>query len=489
LSVSEQTPRAELPLDAPDRPRVAPLRQLRAVRRVLEEECFILLAISLTLTAVVVAAPASMVVPDTWLALVDGRLIAEHGLPHVDQLTAWTAGAHWVDQQWLGQLGFYELARAGGIKLCVAAALALDGLALAGAAVAARRLGASTSSVALGALIPIVVGPWLLQARTQSLALPLFVAVYALVAADAHRPSRRVYAAIPLLVLWANVHGSASLGAALLLLYGVLELVHRRPRGLILALAAPAALVCSPYGFDLVGYYHTMLISSPLGQYVLEWGPTHLDLGTAPFFALAFLSVFLLARHGQAVSLFERLALPLFVLLGLLAARNTIWLGLACAVSAPTLFDRALGPSLTLTRGMRRLNAILSASAVACAAVVIAVLLTRPVSVLLPNWPSAGAAALAAAAGPRAHVLADDAHSDWLLWEQPQLTGRLAYDVRFELFTSQQLGRLQAFRNGLAPGVASGYRVLTFTDIATARRLVPSARIVYRGSGFFVVAR
>jgi hypothetical protein len=147
------------------------------LRQLLEEECFIVLALSFTLVAVAVAAPASMIVPDTWLALVDGRWIAAHGIPHVDHLAAWTSGVHWVDQQWLGQLAFYELARVGGIKLCVASALVLDALALAGAAIAARRLGASTSSVALGVLIPIVVGPWLLQARTQSLALPLFVVV------------------------------------------------------------------------------------------------------------------------------------------------------------------------------------------------------------------------------------------------------------------------------------------------------------------------
>jgi hypothetical protein len=461
---------------------------LRSIRRFLEEECFILLALSLTLTAVAVAAPAGMIVPDTWLALVDGRWIAAHGLPHVDQLTVWTAGVHWVDQQWLGQLAFYGLAKAGGIKLCVGAALALDALALTGAAVAARRLGASAPSVALGCLIPILVGPWLLQARTQSLALPLFVAVYALVAADARRPSRRVYAAIPLLVLWANVHGSASLGAAILLLHGLLELGRRRPRGLILALAAPAALVASPYGFGLVAYYRTMLIGSPLGHYVLEWGPTRLEAGTAPFFALAFLCVWLLARRGDAVSLFERLVLPLFVLLGLLAARNTIWLGLSCAVSAPSLFDGALGAPLALTRGMRRLNVGLSLFALLFAAVVAAAILSRPASALLGSWPPDGAAAVAATTSPSARVFADDAHSDWLLWQAPQLTGRLAYDVRFELFTPRQFARVRAFRDGTAPAVASGYRVLTFPDAETARRLAPGRRVVYRSPRFVVVA-
>jgi hypothetical protein len=430
-----------------------------------------------------------MIVPDTWLALVDGRWIAQHGLPHVDQITMWTHGVHWVDQQWLGQLTFYGIAQVGGIKLCVAAALALDVLALAGAAFAARRLGASTSSVALGALIPIVVGPWLLQARTQSLALPLFVGVYALLALDSRKQSRSVYLTIPLLALWANLHGSASLGAALVVLFGALELVRRRLRGLVLILAAPAALLASPYGLDLPGYYHTMLLGSQLRHYVLEWGPTHLDSGTAPFFALAFLSIYLLGRRGRAVSLFERLALPLLVVLGVLAARNTIWLGLAAAISLPALFDGVLGPSLVLTQGMRRLNVVLSVGGVVFAALLATVMLTRPASVLLGRWPSAGADAVAAAASGSGRVLGDDSHSNWLLWREPQLTGRVAYDVRFELFTPRQLARLQAFRSGTAPEVGRGYRVLTFGDLATARRAVPHGRVIYRSGGFVAVAQ
>jgi hypothetical protein len=486
--VSDSRARVDVPLVGTGRLATPPARSGR-LRRVLEEDCFVVLALSFTLAAVVVAAPASMIAPDTWLALVDGRLIAQHGLPHVDHLTVWTAGVRWVDQQWLAQLGLYELVRAGGMKLAVAAALALDALALVGAVVAARRLGASARSVAAAALIPIVVGPWLLQARTQSFALPLFVAVFALLAADARKPSRRVYAAVPLLMLWANLHGSAVLGAGLLLLHGVLEAARRRPRGLIMLLAAPATLLASPYGFSLVGYYRMMLIGSPLGSYVQEWGPTHLEAGTAPFFALAFGTIYLLARRPGAVSGFERIALPVLVLLGLVAARNTIWLGLACVISLPSLFDASLGPAAVLTRGLRRINVGLSIFALAFAALVFAAIMSRPTSVLLDSWPPAGAAAAASAAGSSGRVLADDVHSDWLLWEQPQLAGRLAYDVRFELFTRHQLERLRAFRNGTAPEVGSGYRILTFPSADDRRQVHPGGRIAYRSARFVVVAR
>src|SRR6266540_549430 len=54
---------------------------------------------------------------DTWLALVAGREIVQHGLPRHDALTAWTLGDRWVDQQWLAQLTLYGLERVGGLRL------------------------------------------------------------------------------------------------------------------------------------------------------------------------------------------------------------------------------------------------------------------------------------------------------------------------------------------------------------------------------------
>jgi hypothetical protein len=48
--------------------------------------------------------------------------------------------------------------------------------------------------------------------------------------------------------------------------------------------------------------------------------------------------------------------------------------------------------------------------------------------------------------------LSDDLHADWLLWERPELAGRVAYDVRFELLTRAQLARVVALERGGRPG-------------------------------------
>ncbi|MGZ4317216.1 MAG: hypothetical protein ACXVRS_15500, partial [Gaiellaceae bacterium] len=65
---------------------------------------------------VVVAALPQELVQDSWLALVSGREVAQHGLSNTDSLTVWTTGRPWVDQQWLGQLFFYWLWLLGGLR-------------------------------------------------------------------------------------------------------------------------------------------------------------------------------------------------------------------------------------------------------------------------------------------------------------------------------------------------------------------------------------
>ena len=80
------------------------------------------------------------VYPDAWLGVVAGREIVQHGLPTVDHLTVLAAGRRWVDQQWLGQLVFYGLYKAGGMRLIV-----LVNAAVAGGAVSATARSASRS--------------------------------------------------------------------------------------------------------------------------------------------------------------------------------------------------------------------------------------------------------------------------------------------------------------------------------------------------------
>ncbi|HEX3806431.1 MAG TPA: hypothetical protein VHV52_06585 [Gaiellaceae bacterium] len=435
-------------------------------------------------------------VSDTWLALVDGRLIARHGVPHHDTLTYWTLGTHWVDQQWGAQLVLYELDRIGGLRLAAALAVVAVGVTLALAAVAARRLGASARSTALVALIVVPMAPWLAQLRTQLFALPLFAIAFALLAADARRPGRRVFLVLPLLVVWANLHGSVSLAAGLAALYGLTLLWKRALRGLPLLLA-PVALLVSPYGFGLFGYYHLMLLHPPFARVVKEWQPMRVGGGTALFFAGALAFVALWGRHRRTLTSFEQWALPVLLVGALIAVRNAVWFELALAVSLPRLLDAAWRPA-PATVGVRRINVALAALGVLAAVAVLATHFTRSPSWLDRAGSPAAAAAVAHAAGAHGVVLADDQHADWLLWERPELAGRVAYDVRFELFDARQMNQIVQLDDAHAAAwrrCGATMSVVTYGStkqqklLLQERVLNPDARLVARSGTFGAYAQ
>jgi hypothetical protein len=53
-------------------------------------------------------------------------------------------------------------------------------------------------------------------------------------------------------------------------------------------------------------------------------------------------------------------------------------------------------------------------------------------------------------------------YADWLLWSQPQLRGRVAFDARFELLTSRQVASIGAFQSRVGDWrrAVRGYRVV-----------------------------
>src|SRR5438445_4304142 len=134
---------------APVRVRPVRLARAHALIDAVEAGWVVLLAAAAFWMLLVVAFLPVELVQDSYLALVSGREVALHGLPQHDALTIWTLGARWIDQQWLGQLFYYGLARVGGIRMVMLThALVLVSAFVFGLR-AARRLGASVPSVVL----------------------------------------------------------------------------------------------------------------------------------------------------------------------------------------------------------------------------------------------------------------------------------------------------------------------------------------------------
>jgi len=398
---------------------------------------------------------------DGWLALVAGRWIVQHGLPSHDSLTVMTHGRRWTDQQWLAQLGLYGLWRAGGIKLALLVHALLATGALTGAALIARRHGATARSVTWVA-IPVLLAYYPVAAvlRTQSFALPLFTATLWLLLDDARRPSRRVFVTLPLIALWANLHGSVLLGAGLVSLAGLVTIARaRRPnaRGLGLTFLPWACVLASPYATHLPAYYRKVLVGGDFSHLVTEWAPTTLQLVTIPVFILGAGGLWLLGRNGRAVPAFDQLAFLAMGVIAFQAIRNIAWFALVALAVLPPLVDRLRSP----VDEPRRLNRILALSMLALVAVALGGVAAKPTSWFTHAFPGSAARATARAAGPRGLVYATSAYGDWLLWSEPQLAGRVAFDARFELLTKSQLKEIARVENAAGDwrSALRGYRV------------------------------
>ncbi|HEY8765294.1 MAG TPA: hypothetical protein VIM18_13960 [Solirubrobacteraceae bacterium] len=440
-------------------------------------------------------------VQDSWSTLVGGREIANHGLPHRETLTVMAHGVRWIDQQWLAQILFYEVFRAGGYRLMLLVHVALIASAFGLALVAARHRGASPLSVFLVACTCFFVAPWGWQLRAQSFAPLLFVGVFWLLIADGRAGSRKVFFVLPLLALWANLHGSVALAAVLVALYGLVKVLNRKRRetgkGLALMVLAPLAVLCSPYGLSLVHYYRKLLINPPFRNLIVEWMAPTPRLVTALFYVLAFVTVWLLGRWGRRLSAFECLALLVTLASALSATRNIVWFGLAALVLLPVLVDETRISSATAAHpAVRRALGVTSLAGLAVTLVIVA---ARPAGWYDHLWPNetAGAAISTAAHDPASRVFASDKYADWLLWRDPKLAGRVAFDIRFELNSGTQLRRLANYFGRIGPNwqaAARGYQVIVLgRDAHEAVRLAlrrdPRIRQAYISPDLAVLVR
>jgi hypothetical protein len=431
----------------------------------------------------------ALVTQDFWLALVSGREVAQHGLPHADHLTVMASGRHWVDQQWLGQLVLYEAERIGGVGAAAALCLSAIASALAIAGLVAHRRGAAPLAILVFLVLCIAAAPWGMQFRPQALALPLFSLTLFLLVRDPLARRNSTLWVLPLLCLWANVHGSAVLGVLLLMLFGLQALVRaahspERWRAVACLALSPLTLFASPYATSLSAYYRLLLVDPPFGREVREWQRTTPSWLTAVFFLLVALAVVLVITRRKRLGLFDALVLGLTLVTALDAIRGIVWFGLACVALLPALATKR--PGAVSFRGRAADVSAWAAVAVGIGAIVWVG--ARSATSYSVHFPHALAPTIQAQTTSRTgRIFAEDASADWLLWKLPSLRGRVAYDVRFELLTSSQISRLVAW-DRLGPGwqrAVAGYRFVVadpkHVDALVARggwrRLVTSDRV------------
>jgi hypothetical protein len=142
-------------------------------------------------------------------------------------------------------------------------------------------------------------------------------------------------------------------------------------------------------------------------------------------------------------------------------------------------------------------NRGLAAGAALVVALVIAVLFARDETWFERRWPNEALPAVEEAAADRSvRVFATDRHADWLLWKVPGLRGRVAYDVRFEIYDPGFFDRLLEYKaqQGDWKAILDGYRIVVLDEKASldhAEDLLAErgARALYEDDVIAVVRR
>jgi hypothetical protein len=408
---------------------------------------------------------------DTYISLTSGRYIHAHGLPSTDTLTVAGAGRPWIDQQWLAHVFMYDLWRVGGDAAVGASSAAAFALAFGMLAVLLMRRGAAPVGALLalgGALVQCLL---FAETRAQSYAYPLFVGLLWIVLTQSDRTwLRRAALTLPLLVLWANVHGSVLLGVAMVVACcgrsaaASLRRKAWRPAGGEVALSVLAAtcVLATPYGTGMIGYY-VRVLGDPALATIAEWQPSSFAPLNLPFVVilLGTLGLVCFAR-GRGVRLPADMLL-LAALLGALAAhavRYQTWFALGAAP--------LLALAVTRTRSRRRRLAppprviVIAAGALLLIFTVVAGgILARTPPSAYGKWISDSAVHSAARYGadhPQARILADDVTGSALLWRYPSLAGRVGFDARTEIYKPAQFLAFARFVLASGPTWAASAR-------------------------------
>jgi hypothetical protein len=401
---------------------------------------------------------------DGYLDLVSGRLVAEHGVPHVDTLSVAAHGREWVDQQWLAQLLMYETSRVAGpigLTFLLASLLAATYWIFTRLCV---RLGTPPQHAARWALLAFLGSVGYAMVRAEMFSYVAFALTLAWLAEDARHTRFRFSFLwiIALLALWANLHGAVVLGVLLVSLYctvRALSAAYRRVRRTAMlyiacGVASVATLFASPYGLSEAAYYRRIFSSSVLREYENEWTAPRLGYPFAWMtyvFAITSLVVVALAlRRRIRPNVALLLATAITGAAAFHAMRYQPWFALAAGGLAAATLGRLRPLPPPLSPRFLRLGAV----GLALVALVSAISAAGKPTSARETALARGALSVAArwtSTHPHSRILADESTSDRLLWWYPETAGRVAFDARLDFY--EQASVREWFSYIFGPGV------------------------------------
>ena len=370
--------------------------------------------------------------PDVYWHIAVGRWIVEHrALPHVDTFSATVAGAPWIAKEWLSQLllaGAHALAGWSGVVVLAACAIASAFALLAYFLLQKLAPLPALTLVAAG----FVLASTHFLARPHALALPLMV-VWAGVLFNA-LDNRRAppLALLPVMTLWANLHGSFTLGLALIapLAFEACWNAGTARRATALrwigfGLLALMAACVTPYGWEPILVAWRILGLGQILSIISEWRPQ--DFSRIGGFEICLLLGLGFALYRGIVLPPLRIAMLVGLLhLGLSQARHADVLGLLMPLVLAQPLARQLGAAEAGAESASRQSSGLARAALAACLVVLTCGLAG-----IRGWaPRAQISPVAAVAAIRAHnaepILNDYDFGGYLIYAgvKPFIDGR-----------------------------------------------------------------
>jgi len=241
---------------------------------------------------------------DTWWHLAAGDWIVAHrAVPHTDPFSWTFAGKPWVAHEWLSEVALshaYALGGWPGVMLLTAACFA------AGIGLMAREAAKHVGGLALWLLVLLAAslfGPHLL-ARPHILVLPVMVLWLSGLARAQGTPP---WLCLPLMTLWANMHGSFIAGLALIAPFAVDAILQSDQKAKTAATwaafvgTAIAAALLTPFGAEGLLFPFKLFTMRNLDG-IGEWAPVAFTKPQPLFIAAAVLA-FAIWRYRPHLSL------------------------------------------------------------------------------------------------------------------------------------------------------------------------------------------
>lgn len=429
---------------------------------------------------------------DLWWHIYFGQATLAQGHAPVRDIYSYTAFGHpWLDHEWLTEVvlaALYNKLGVVGLKLfkfaCSFAIAALLSTALA-------ETGASSTIQLLILLVTAVGLAPFMQFRPQLFDFVFASALIAILTRDNYRRSGPLWLAIPIMLLWANLHGGFVAGLGILGTYTVAVIVQDffTQRGLrhatnlcAITVAATLVTLINPYGVSLwkIVIGSTMLYTSHGA--LTEWWPTStmlmIQFRSSPmtFVCLGFvlamtgvLGIFLLMRpHGDDFPLLGVAAVA--TIAGFAAVRN---LPLQAIALVPPLARRAklLLGGVSAKRARTALTYELIVAALALAAALHAGEFSRT---LVDGGPTpSGAVAFMRQHDLYGRVLCDLGWAGYLIWHTASRS-KVFIDARLDMtYPRSLLNEYLIFSDG-GSGAA---KVL--------RRYPPDYVLIHQGSSAY----